>query len=228
MAKAATVPKARSSVVEIVDCEQGSDDWFQARLGLPTASNFGTIMASGKDGGESIGRRRLLYRLAGEILTGVPGETYKSKSMERGNDMEPEARDYYARTTFVELTRVGFVRRTILRRSGPDLVVGASPDSLIGRRGALEIKTMMPELLIEHVVRGAAIPAEHRAQCHGTMWVCDLEYVDLMLFYRGMPVAPKYRIERDETFIREISDAVEVFDYELRKLVEKLRAMGGQ
>ena len=58
------------------------------------------------------------------------------------------------------------------------------------------------------------------------MWVADLEWLDLMLFYRGMPVAPKFRIERDENYIRDLSNAVEVFAYDLKRLVERIRAMG--
>ena len=34
----------------IIECEQGSELWYEARLGLPTASEFSTILAKGKDG----------------------------------------------------------------------------------------------------------------------------------------------------------------------------------
>ena len=27
----------------IVDCEQGTEEWFQARMGVPSASNFSRI-----------------------------------------------------------------------------------------------------------------------------------------------------------------------------------------
>lgn len=224
MAKAAKTKKQDpvNSDVEVIECEQRSVEWTQYRLGLLTASNFGIIMRNGKDGGESATRKDLLYALAGERLTGEPAENYQSAAMQRGIEMEPDAREHYARTNFSTLRRVGFIRRTL--PSG--IVVGCSPDSLVDDDGALEIKTLTPALLIAQMDKGGP-PPKHRPQIHGIMWVAKLSWVDLLLFYRGMPVAPKFRIERDEVFIREISDAVEVFDYELKRLVEKIKAMGG-
>lgn len=224
MAKAKKAPEPKSEVEILDNFDQQSDDWRRARCGLLTASNFGIIMRSGKDGSESATRRDLLYTLAGEILCGEPAESYQSAEMRRGIEMETEARDYYERTNFCELRRVGFIRRKL--ENG--IVVGASPDSLVNNNGALEIKTVRPDLLIAQMLSGGGPPPRHRAQLHGIMWVAKLEWIDLLLFYRGMPVAPKFRVGRDDVFIREISDAVETFDYELKRIVEKIRAMGGR
>jgi YqaJ-like viral recombinase domain len=210
-------------IIEADEVEQGSDAWFHLRLGLPTASNFATIMASGKDGGESKTRRDLMYRLAGEILCGKPAEEgYKSKAMARGSEMESEAREYYERTHFVELRQVGFVRRKL--PSGR--YVGCSPDAIVGPKKALELKSLAPHLMIERLVNGAVMPPEHRAQTQGTLWVGDFEEIDLLLFYSGMPISPEFTIYRDETYIRQIEKAVEIFDYETRLLVDKIKRMG--
>ncbi len=213
--------------VEIVEgIEQGSPEWRELRRGVPTASNFSTIVAEGRDGDASKTRTLYLHRLAGERLTGeLAEETFRSKAMDRGNEMEPEARDQFARRNIgVKLERVGFMRRTL--PSGR--YVGASPDSLFDkRRSGLEVKTMRPDLMIPRLLAGAAMPPEHRWQCYGTMWVGDLDKVVLVIFYRGMPVSPKFEVGRDERTIKELSDAVEVFDHECHRLVEKIRAMGG-
>jgi hypothetical protein len=215
---------------EIVeDVEQGSDEWFALRLGIPTASNFAMVVRDG----DSRTRDGYMRVLAGERLTGAPSEGKRiggsrivTAAMQRGNDMEPEAREHYARTNFgAGIERVGFMRRKL--PSGR--YVGASPDALLAkRRGALEIKTMQPDLMIERLVKGAAMPPDHRWQVYGTMLVGSLDFVELMLFYRGMPVAPKFKLGRDEAVIKEISDAVEVFDHELDRLVERVRAMGAR
>ena len=225
MAKAAAKIKAPAKpedVVEIIDVEQGSTEWLEIRRGIVTASNLKIIMRSGKDGGESATRRGLLYKLAGEILSGEVEEGFKSEAMKRGNLMEPEAREYYARTTFAEVKQIGFIRRTLAN----GIVVGCSPDSQVGPKRGLEIKTMAPHLLIEQAEKGTP-PTDHRHQIHGTMWVAGWDEMDLLLFYRGMPVAPRYRFERDDLFIKEISDEVERFDYDLKMLVKKIRSMGG-
>lgn len=201
--------------------EQGSAEWVALRLGIPTASNFSMLVR----GADSVTRDEYMRKLAGEVLTGLPAEgKIKTAAMERGNEMEPEAREHYARTNFGEVERVGFMRR--LLPSGR--YVGASPDALLDeRKGGLEIKTMAPHLMIQRLVAGAGMPPDHRWQVYGTMLVGGLDFVVLQLFYRGMPVAPKFKIGRDETVIKEISDAVEVFDHELHKLVAKVRGMGG-
>lgn len=211
------------------DIEQGSPEWFALRLGLPTASRFATIMANGKGGGESITRRKLLFQLAGERLTGEPAETFRNDAMERGSAMEDEARDAYARRNLSEIKRVAFVKRTIRLRNnlGQDLTVGCSPDSFVGDDGALEIKTMRPDLIIDLAMKGAAgFPVEHRAQIQGTLWVTGRAWMDLFIFYRGMPVSPTFRIARDEIYIRTIVEEVERFEWELRLIVSKILAMG--
>lgn len=206
----------------IDDVEQGSDEWFALRLGIPTASNFAAVSR------DTDSETRGLYMrvLAGEILTGVPGEGHKivTAAMQRGNEMEPEAREHYARTNFgVKLERIGFMRRKM--PSGR--YVGASPDALMAKRtGGLEIKTMRPDLMIDRLDKGSAMPPQHRWQVYGTMLVGGLDYVDLMIFYRGMPVAPKFRVGRDEAVITELSNAVEVFDHELHKMVARTKARG--
>ena len=196
----------------IHDCEQSSDAWFQARLGLATASEFSTIMA----GGEQKGRTTLLRKLAGEIITGKPMTSYQNAAMERGKVMEAEARDWYARTRFVDVEQVGFVYN-------PDHNAGWSPDGLVGTDGAIEIKTAEPHILIGILEKGT-FPSEHRAQTHGGLWVGRRQWIDLIIYWPGLP---KYvaRIERDENYYREMSDAIEVFNYDLKKLVERIRRM---
>ena len=213
MAKAA-VKKIESKLPDLVvhDCEQNSPQWYEARLGKVTASHFADIMA----GGEGKVRTRYLRDLAGEIITGRPRENYTNKSMDRGHEMENEAREQYARTNFAEITRVGFIYN-------PEIDAGCSPDGLIGDDGMLEIKTMIPALLIGVLERGM-MPPEHRAQCHGAMWVLRRKRCALRIFYPGMPTYTA-EIERDPIYEKEISDAVEIFQYDLKKLVQKIRAM---
>jgi len=64
--------------VIVHDVEQGSEEWFKVRAGMPTASEFATVMASGRGGGDSKTRRTYMLKLAGEILTGEPKENYSN------------------------------------------------------------------------------------------------------------------------------------------------------
>jgi len=200
--------------MKIIDCEQGSPEWFSARSGIPTASEFHTVMAKGKGGGESLTRKTYLLKLAGEIVTGEPMESFTNAHMERGKAMEDEARDLYSFMTDSDPLRVGFVTNG---------KAGASPDSLIGDRGGLEIKTKLPHLLIDLLLKGE-MPPEHKAQVQGCMWIAEREWWDFAAYWPKLPLFTK-RIIRDDTYIRTIADAVDQFNDELDATVARLRAM---
>lgn len=222
--KASRKPSQPEDKVEFFhDVVQNSAEWLELRRGVITASQFKVVLRDS----DSETKGDLLYKLAGELLSGQVDEGFKSEAMRRGHEMELAARDHYAASHFCDVKSVGFVRRTIASQFGaPPLVVGCSPDSQIGPRRGLEIKTMKPSLLIRQIEKGTP-PIEHRAQIHGTMWVCGWDEMVLKTFYRGMPVSPEYKFERDDNFIREIREAVESFDYDLKELVKKIGRMGG-
>ena len=51
-------------MIEIINCDQGTPEWFAARVGIPTASRFSDILAKG----EGKTRGRYLRDLAAEII----------------------------------------------------------------------------------------------------------------------------------------------------------------
>jgi hypothetical protein len=83
--------------------------------------------------------------------------------MERGKLMEDEARDLYAFMHGIDPQRVGFIR------NGDK---GASPDSLIGDKGGLEIKSAAAHIQIARLLADE-LPSEHKAQVQGSMWVAS-------------------------------------------------------
>lgn len=203
------------SVQIFEDVEQGSDAWRELRAGLPTASEFHDVMAKpGPKGGIAKGRQKLMWRLAGEILTGEPEDTYHNADMQRGNDREPEARDWYAFDQDVQPQRVAFIRNGNC---------GCSPDSLIGDDGLLEIKDAKPSVQIERLIDGT-LPSEHKAQCQGQLMVSGRQWVDFLSHSRGLPPL-LIRVKRDEAYIAELRAGVDRFVAELEVLVQWLRAM---
>jgi hypothetical protein len=115
----------------------------------------------------------------------------------------------------VDPERVGFIRCATGAK-------GCSPDSFVGNDGMLEIKTAFPHILLEHVIKGD-VPPEHIAQCQGNMWVAEREWIDLAIYWPKLPLYVK-RIERDETFIKRLADAVDLFNTELEATVKYIRA----
>jgi len=202
-------------MMQIIECEQGTPEWLAARAGIPTASEFHTVMAVGKNGGKSLTRIAYLNKLAGEILTGEPMENFVSAAMERGSLMEDEARDLYAFQNGVDPQRVGFVR------NGEK---GASPDSLIGDKGGLEIKSAAAHIQVARLLDGG-LPSEHKAQVQGSLWVCEREWWDFCSYCPKLPLL-QVRVYRDESYIEKIAREVNVFNVELQQTVEFIRKYG--
>ncbi len=198
-------------MMQIIECEQGSPEWFAARLGIPTASEFSTVMAKG----EGKTRRTYLLKLAGELLTGEPQESYSNPHMERGKLMEEDARDAYSFAQDVEPQIVGFIR------NGD---AGCSPDSLIGDNGGLEIKTALAHIQIERILKGV-LPAEHRAQVQGCIWLCERDWWDFVSYSPKLPPLI-VRVPRDDGYIATLAGAVKAFNEELAQTVDLIRRYG--
>lgn len=192
---------------------QGSPEWFDVRKAMPTASMFSAVMAKpGPRGGIAKTRQTYLYKLAGEILTDEPMESWSNAHMERGKEREAEARTMYTVMKEVAPEQVGFVVNGNC---------GCSPDSLVGDDGMLEIKDAMPHIQIERLLANR-LPPEHVAQVQGQMMVCEREWCDFMSHCRGIrPLV--VRVERDEKYIAGLRRDIDTFVSELNELVERLR-----
>ncbi len=195
-------------MIEILTCEQNTEEWLRARLGIPTASRFKDVLAKG----EGKTRKRYMLDLAGERLTNEPCESYSNVHMERGKTMEDEARALYAFMTDLEADRVGFVR------NGDK---GCSPDSLIGSNGLLEIKTKLPALQIECILADK-LPSEHVAQVQGALWVTEREWCDFVSYWPRLPLFVK-RVHRDEDYIKNLAAEVARFNDELLEIIERIQ-----
>ena len=195
----------------IIECEQGSPEWFEARRGIPTASRYGDILAEGK----GLTRARYMRQLAGEILTEEPMETYKNAKMERGKEHEPDLRKRYAFDHDVDVEQVGFLRSNMI-------ATGCSPDGLVGVDGMLEIKSSEPDLLIELLDSGRA-PTQHMPQIQGNLWITGRDWCDLVI---GWPKLPLFtaRVKRDEPYMANLRRELERFNQELNEMVTRIRA----
>lgn len=199
-------------MLELFNCEQGTDEWFELRR-IPTASNFGTVKAKGTGGKESKTRRKYMAQLVAERITGKPGPGWGSNAhTERGHELEPEARNLYAFQTGNEVELIGFIR------NGNK---GVSPDGVIGESGLLEIKTKLPEIQIDVLDRNA-MPVEHKPQVQGALWVAEREWCDFVSYWPGLPIFIQ-RQYRDEVYIQSLAEEVELFIEEMLELEQFIR-----
>lgn len=92
--------------MKILEIDQLSDEWFKARIGSIGGSSISAVMAKGQ--GKT--RKTLMYRLAGEILSGEKYEGYHNEHMDRGIDQESEARNMYEFIKGSEVKIVGLIK----------------------------------------------------------------------------------------------------------------------
>jgi hypothetical protein len=197
------------------DIIQGTPEWYEARMGVPTASMFTEVMRKpGPRGGIPKTRTTYLHKLAGEILTGEPMAHYSNDDMARGQEREAEARDLYAMIKDVEPIQVGFIRNGNC---------GCSPDALINADGMWENKDALPHIQIERLLKGI-LPTEHKTQCQGQLMAAQRQWLDFSSYCRGLPPLI-VRVERDEKFIAELRIDIDEFVDELNALVAKIRSM---
>ncbi len=200
----------------IVDIPQGSDEWFLEKLGKPSSSNFSKIVTS--KGDPSKQSKDYLYRLAGELVSGVPTETYSSAAMERGVMMEEEARGMFQIVKEIDIEQVGVVYPDKKKK------YLCSPDSigLLANKG-LEIKCPLVHTHVGYLLANK-LPTKYIAQVQGSMLVTGYDSWWFMSYY---PILPPLiiEVERDEEFIGKLKDQLDVFYKELKKITKKLREL---
>lgn len=183
-----------------IDVAQGTAEWLQARCGIPSASNFNKLVTP-KTGKPSTSMLAYCYELIAEQMLGRPLDDATSAFMQRGNDLEQEARDWYSFVRDVDVQRVGF----LLRDDGR---VGCSPDGLIGEDGGLEIKCPSAAVHIGYLLGDAG--EKYRCQIQGALWLTGRRYWDFVSWNPELPPV-LVRFERDEPFIEQLSAAMDVF-----------------
>ncbi|EJF79968.1 lambda exonuclease family protein [Bartonella doshiae] len=198
----------------IINCIQGTAEWYQARNGLITASLFEMVVAQTKQGQKTSKYHAVMMKLAGERITGKAVEEGTTLAMRRGTELEPSARQLYGTLTHTKPECIGFVLADDRRK-------GFSPDAFIGTNGLLEIKTKKPEILIPHFYQ-KSFPEEHKAQCQGGLWIAQREWIDLMLYWPDMPPLIK-RAYRDEAYIRKLESEINHFNEALEKMVQQIK-----
>ena len=177
--------------------EQRSEEWFQARLGLVTASRVADVLAKIKSG-ESASRRNYKIQLVSERLTGERQESYINQAMQDGIDREQFARDRYVQE-HGGVEEVGFVKH-------PTLEAGASPDGMVGDDGILEIKCPMGSTHTESLM-SQDVPTKYIPQIQFQLLVTGRKWCDFVSYH---PMFPKHlqifvkRIEADPVYQQEL------------------------
>ena len=204
--------------MKLLTMPQGSVEWAQARIGIPTASGFDNIVTPGGKPCKSEKTRKYLYRLAAERLLNRSLDSLEGLEwIERGKELEPEAVKMYEFEQDVTTSPVGIIL-------SDDGRYGASPDRLVGDAGLAEIKCPAPHTHVGYMLDGFG--TDYTYQVQGQMLVDESrEWVDRYSYSPEMPPHGE-RTYRDKPYIAVLKDAVERFCDDLDAAVERLRASG--
>jgi hypothetical protein len=197
-------------------CDQYSDEWWRLRRGVPTASQFDSILTP-KTMKYAAGARSYIYQLVGDRfdLLYPRKDEFATAAMRRGTEQEPESRAWYTLRTGCDVMQVGFV-------TTDDGRFGCSPDGLVGMEGGLEMKNPTPKVQAEYRDKGG-LPAEYRAQVHGALIVTGAKFWDFLSWCPGLP--PLLVRTVPDGYTEQLREALEQFWKEYSAMVARFEEM---
>lgn len=196
--------------MRLIECEQGSEEWLKARLGVPSASNFSKLITM--KGTLSTQAKAYVDALVAEAITGESTYVKVTDAMQRGTELEPYARERYFYETGNSVEEVGFCLHD-------DYQAGASPDGLIGEDGGLEIKCPLGGTMVSYL-RVGRLPSKYWQQVQGCLHITGRKWWDFMAYHPDMkPLI--VRVERDEAFIAALNALLIDVVKEIESLVKQ-------
>lgn len=190
----------------LIDLDQRSPEWFEARRGRLTASNFGAWLTKNDKTSQKARRTAAAQVLAD--LAGFPDPpVFENTDIKRGIEWEPQAIQEFSRITGLLVDPIGFA-------ASKHGLFGASPDGLILETGeGLEIKCPRASKLIEYHQAGE-LPDTYRDQVHGTMAVLGCKAYHFFAYHEGLP-SFHIRVERS-TYTEEMLHGLKSFSQYLQ------------
>tara|TARA_R100000541_G_scaffold31667_3_gene40485 strand:- start:1448 stop:2056 length:609 start_codon:yes stop_codon:yes gene_type:complete len=200
----------------ILDHEQGSEEWHESKLGKLSASNFKKLVTTkGEPSKQAVG---YVYELIGERLTGESDSFYTNEHMERGKELESEARKAYEFIYGASVAEHGF----ILHDSGE---YGCSPDGVIYDDkivSGLEIKCPKASTMVKYHLKPELFKSAYFQQVQGCMLITGAESWDLFAYH------PKVKpllipVKRDEEFLAKLQAEIDKSVDIILTTMEKIR-----
>lgn len=202
---------------KIIEGEQKTDEWQKLRDGVAiTGSNAKKVKGTGN---------AYLYELLATRTTERQKKDLKGiADIDRGNELEPEARKEYEKATGNKVRTVAFIENGRY---------GISPDGLVmkpknvGVKKLIEIKCPDTNNHIRYIIE-KTIPAEHKDQIiHGFIVCDDVDEIDFVSYCPVFQFKPLLiiTVKRSDLFV-DISTTqvqykkfVEKFDLNYQKLI---------
>jgi len=181
-----------------IEIPQGTQEWFQARLGCLTASRANDACAAET----TAAYQNYLWQLVAERETKTVEESYVSADMDRGSELEPLARAAYEVHTGTFVTQTGFWPHPEIKW------FGASPDGLVGDDGLIEIKCPRTSTHLRYRSEGK-VPTKYKRQMMCQLLCTGRKWVDFVSFDNRVRESKQLFIVRFEPKEKDITEMLE-------------------
>jgi hypothetical protein len=164
-----------------LDVQQRSEQWYEARRGLPTCSRFDQILTAAK-AQPAAAQQTLINELIAESI--CPPEQgvirHVTAEMEYGMKLEAEARCCFElQYATGPVSEVGFVLHS-------SSLCGGSPDALVGDDSGVEVKCPTASVHVGYIREGV-LPQAYRCQVNGYMIVTGRRNWSFFSYCRNFP-----------------------------------------
>lgn len=215
-------------IIPTSEAPQGSEKWFELRLGIPTASEFYRFMDSdfnlkkpktkaAQESGElNDSVFTYMCEKIAERFSGSPLPSFDSFVTDQGKFNEKMARKWFCLENNCEIQQVSFVKTD-------DGKAGCSPDGLIGEKSGLELKCPQMHTQARYCLDDV-LPQEYVHQIYGSMWVTGASEWHFLSYRDCWPVLHKV-VSRDESIMQRIGESVRQFNSLLDQAYDKIKKL---
>lgn len=167
------------------EMQQGSMEWYEARLGLMTASEMKLVLTPKLAIANNDKTKTHAYELAAQRVSGFVEPIFESFDMLRGHEDEIEARILYSKH-YEPVEECGFITNN---KWG--FTLGYSPDGLVGNDGLIEIKSRKQKYQMQTIVECSAAdkaPEEYILQIQTGLLISERKWCDFISYCGGLPM----------------------------------------
>lgn len=205
------------------DLQQGSQEWFDVRTGIITASQVKLILSKKLAKVNNEKSRAHVHEIAAQRAMENIEETFDTWAMQRGKIEEIYAKDLYSKN-YAQVKDCGFITNDKL-----GFLMGCSPDALvIGKKEGLEVKSRNQKLQMK-VISEDEVPEDDMLQVQSSLYVSEFDVWNYISYSNGMPMYVK-RVLPDPIYFKAIEETALDFEAKTKKTladynenVEKLR-----
>lgn len=196
----------------IVQAEQRSEPWFEARLSRVTGSMASNVWDKTKKGERVAGWSTYQSQLLAEALTGISADdVFVTRDMQRGIELEPVARRAIARQVGAVIRETGFLARN-------DLRIGSSLDGDIDDfRAVVELKCPKTTTHLRYIEENV-VPDTYMGQALHNIFVSGAETIFFGSFDDRLP--PHLQLFVKEVHAKDLP--LEEYERDLREFLKQL------